>query len=430
MTNLIIILLESSVCLILFYGFYLLLMSNSTHFQLNRVFLLSATILSLIIPMLSIPVRASADGGSVGILLQTIQISQEETAPLLRNFDILQWLAIIYIAGCSIFLLRFLYKLWSLMRIRRSARIEAFQGVQIAWHNMPFAPFSFGRTIFLSQEMKKTPQLSTILIHERAHIRQAHTLDLMALELACILIWFNPAVWMIKFSLKENHEYLADDNTTRYISDRGSYFNLLIKIAFGQQPGLASNLNKSLTLKRLKMMKKNRSGKAIALKPLLALPLITLMILAFSCKQNQIEPISDAAVGAAGNVIVSNYDSGDVQGSDGKAEKDESAYKTIDNMPSFKGGNEKLTAYIISQVKYPAEAKKNGIQGTVYVSFVVTTTGKVEEVMVLKKVNDLLDKEAYRVISNMPDWNPGTSKGVPVEVSMTLPISFKLGDKN
>ena len=95
-------------------------------------------------------------------------------------------------------------------------------------------------------------------------------------------------------------------------------------------------------------------------------------------------------------------------------------------MPEYKGGQEAMMKFVVENVKYPEEAKKNGIQGKVFISFTVTKTGKLENIKVLKNLNDLLDAEALRVISTMPDWVPGESKGTAVDVEVTLPIMFKL----
>ncbi|HNW89252.1 MAG TPA: energy transducer TonB [Bacteroidales bacterium] len=98
----------------------------------------------------------------------------------------------------------------------------------------------------------------------------------------------------------------------------------------------------------------------------------------------------------------------------------------IDKMPEFPGGEAAMTKFIIDNVRYPEAAKKSGSQAKVLVDFLVTKTGKLDSIRVKEKTNELLDKEAIRVISSMPDWIPGMDKGVAIDVQMTLPISFKL----
>ncbi len=98
----------------------------------------------------------------------------------------------------------------------------------------------------------------------------------------------------------------------------------------------------------------------------------------------------------------------------------------VENMPEFPGGDAALRSYINQHVVYPEIAKENGIQGRVFVQFVVNQKGEVEQVKVVRGVDPALDKEAVRVISSLPKWKPGSQRGKPVKVSYTVPINFQL----
>ena len=98
----------------------------------------------------------------------------------------------------------------------------------------------------------------------------------------------------------------------------------------------------------------------------------------------------------------------------------------VEDMPEFPGGEEALRKYIAQSVKYPVIAQENGIQGRVYVSFVVNTKGKVTDVKIARGVDPNLDKEAIRVVNAMPAWKPGKQRGKAVKVSYTVPINFVL----
>jgi TonB family protein len=96
-------------------------------------------------------------------------------------------------------------------------------------------------------------------------------------------------------------------------------------------------------------------------------------------------------------------------------------------MPEFPGGgNHAMVAWIVANLKYPAEAYKGKIAGKVLVNFNVSNTGKIRNVKVSKSVHPLLDAEAIRVISIMPDWKPATQGGKPVDVQYMVPVEFKL----
>lgn len=100
----------------------------------------------------------------------------------------------------------------------------------------------------------------------------------------------------------------------------------------------------------------------------------------------------------------------------------------VEQMPEFPGGPKALMTYLTNNLKYPQEARKMGLEGRVYIKFIVTKLGKIENVKVIKGIPDgeLLEKEAVRVISSMPDWNPGKQEGKAANVYMTLPVNFKL----
>lgn len=101
-------------------------------------------------------------------------------------------------------------------------------------------------------------------------------------------------------------------------------------------------------------------------------------------------------------------------------------YDVVEQMPVFPGGDKKLLEFISKQLKYPAIAKENGIQGTVIVRFVVTSTGKVEKSEILRSLDPACDKEAIRVVSSLPNWVPGKQNGANVSTYYTLPIKFKI----
>ena len=101
----------------------------------------------------------------------------------------------------------------------------------------------------------------------------------------------------------------------------------------------------------------------------------------------------------------------------------------VDEMPVYPGGDEAFRKDLIGQVKYPEEAKKAGIQGKVYVSFVVDETGKVTNAKIERGAEPSLDKEALRVVQQLKSWTPGKEKGKAVKVAFTVPIQFALDDK-
>jgi len=386
--------------MILLYGLYLLALNKETHFRFNRIYLLFAVIISLIIPLLNIPFYSGNKTTGFAAILQTVQIS-DKLSMVKNGMSSAGFIKIIYLSGLILFSTRFIIRLISIVLMRRQCKIEKRKGQYIALCKKDIAPFSFFHTIFINEKTIVDEQLDKIIMHETIHVNQLHSLDIIFTEIICLLTWFNPVSWMIKYALKETHEYLADSGVSEQTPLSAEYFLLLIRNAIGVQLGLANNFNKSLTLKRLNMMKKPRSGRLSILKALPVVPLIALLFFVFSCTDSSSKKSAAPLT-------------------------DEKTIVKADKMPEFPGGQEAMTKFIIDNVKYPEAAKKAGIQGKVLVTFNVTKTGKIEEIRITQKVNELLDKEALRVVSAMPNWIPGVNKGAPVDVEITLPIAFKL----
>jgi len=101
-------------------------------------------------------------------------------------------------------------------------------------------------------------------------------------------------------------------------------------------------------------------------------------------------------------------------------------FTIVEDQPEFPGGNDSLKAYIKRNIQYPKEALEKGIEGTVFVTFIVEKDGSVSGVQVLRGIGKGCDKEAMRVIRNMPRWKPGYQRGNPVRVKYHVPIRFKL----
>ncbi|WP_162343069.1 energy transducer TonB [Cyclobacterium salsum] len=107
-------------------------------------------------------------------------------------------------------------------------------------------------------------------------------------------------------------------------------------------------------------------------------------------------------------------------------EKAEEIFDVVENMPTPPGGMEGWNKYLSNNLKYPTQARRMGIEGTVYVVFVVNTDGSIQDVGILRGIGGGCDEEAMRVVRNAPAWEPGRQRGRPVRVKMRLPIRFKL----
>jgi protein TonB len=109
-----------------------------------------------------------------------------------------------------------------------------------------------------------------------------------------------------------------------------------------------------------------------------------------------------------------------------ESEEDKPVFFIVEEMPEFPGGTQALQEYIAKSIRYPVIAQENGIQGRVFVSFIVNSKGMVDQVKIVRGIDSNLDKEAVRVIQSLPQWKPGKQRGKPVKVSYTVPINFIL----
>ena len=107
-------------------------------------------------------------------------------------------------------------------------------------------------------------------------------------------------------------------------------------------------------------------------------------------------------------------------------EEEAQIFTVVESMPSFPGGPKARIRYLAENIKYPQMARESGIQGRVFVTFVVETDGSVTDVKIMRGIGGGCDEEALRVIKNMPKWNPGKQRGKPVRVQFNMPILFKL----
>lgn len=405
MDEMMIYLVKASVCMMLLYGLFYLLMYKETWFRLNRVYLIFSVMLSLIIPLFRYSVDPGVSGNGMVYVLQAVQVFAVPDGGWVEGVTLSEVFVYIYLTGVVFFTFRFLLRLAGLFDISLNSEYIYRDGLKIGLCSEPVAPFSFFRTVFISRSVKESGELEKILLHESVHIRQWHSIDVIFSELICILVWFNPAIWMIRSALKETHEYLADSGVKELTTDTAGYFQLLFSSVIGVQPGLANNFNKSLTLKRMKMMTKARSRSLSVMKVLLVIPLVVILTVSFSFRYS-----------VAGPALIT------------PPALHESVAATIpaDKEPQFPGGFDAMVKYLLENVKYPEHAKKDGIQGKVLVSFTVTKTGKIKDAKVTQPVNKLLDAEALRVVNSMPDWIPGEVDGKIVDAEMTLPIQFKL----
>lgn len=422
MNTLFLYLFETGLSLTLLYSIYWLFLRKDTFFNRNRMFLAASILFSMIIPLINI--RLAPGTGSIAQFIQldevliTPEISRSFTSILLTKSVSL--LLVVYLLGVSFFsgiLIFRLYQIWNWIQKGESSTIGEIKIIRVAQN---ISPFSFFNWVFLPENHSDEFNNDEIINHEKVHIQQVHTLDLLVSELLIVFQWFNPIVWLYRFSFKEIHEYTADSLVLKKGIPIDSYQNLIMNQIFGIQffP-VGNNFNKSLIKKRIIMMTRNKSSKIANIKLLFMVPAILLLVLNFSCSS------SDDKLELSGQEIIPQAEIdkniSDAEISDGPI------FFIVEEMPDFRGGGpDGFREYIGENLKYPEEAAKNEISGRVFIQFVVEADGSVSNVKVVRGADPHLDAEAMRVVKSSPIWKPGKQRGQNVRVSFTFPINFVL----
>lgn len=263
------------------YFFYHYFLRNDANFLGNRLFLLFMLPLSFLLPLapLQSPFRSLAISPEALDLAAAMPAAEAPAAWTLAAIVIA-----LYWAGAALFLLRILLHLLHLYRLQRSHPRERLNNVTLVRVASPIPPFSFFNRIFLHAAKRfNAREMEQIISHESVHIRQLHSLDILVMELAVALQWFNPVVWLYRKALKETHEYLADREVIAQGFNADGYRLLLFEQQFGAKLfEFASHLKQSQIKRRMFMMNRmNRAGKA-PYKIVLALPLVALLALALA----------------------------------------------------------------------------------------------------------------------------------------------------
>ena len=438
--------LKSSVCLVLFYLFFRLLLSKETFHRFNRMALLGVLFFSLLIPCIEVTTRHQVEVQQAVLSIEQLLLMAElETTPAnvgaVQETSAISWVQIVllvYLAGILFLACRNIYSLICLFRLIHSGKHEKLEkGVTLVVHNQEIAPFSWMNYIVISRkDLEENGR--EILIHEMAHIHHRHSVDLLVADICIFFQWFNPGAWLLKQELQNVHEYEADETVINEGVNAKEYQLLLIKKAVGTRLySMANSFNHSKLKKRITMMLKEKSNPWARLKYLYVLPLAAIAVTAFARPEisEKMEEISAVKVNDLAEIVqekvlqdtvkVSKDEKKDdlvVSGVKSKEEEEIVIFEVVEQMPEYPGGMSALQKYLSEKIAGSPMKGKAG--GRVMVGFTVAETGKIKDVRVLQSDEASLNQEAERIVSEMPDWIPGKQRGRPVPVKYTVPIRF------
>jgi TonB family protein len=482
-------LIQVSVALILFYGTYILFLKQETNFRLIRYFLLFFLLTSALLPIFDFGMLISyfiERTNSIheywlpDITTTAIKVTRQNGSNLI--WEIVIW---VYVAGVAFSTLRLLISLFKLRRIISHSKIVVDNQGSYYLLEDGAGSFSFFNYIFIgSKSWYSEDDKKSILTHERAHTRNWHSADVMLVQLLGILVWFNPIIYWYRKTLEELHEYEADEIASGQKTE--DYCGLLVKdVLTTTQLNIANHFNKSLTLKRITMiqsMKRKMSGA----KKFGVIGVVLLLVVGIACEEKMLADLKKAA---SQSVLLTEYPShvhdvvnnlkikypqtelrvyGLVKGSNLDHQKlsqygnpinifkaddpdyefymiissedlqmgteamvdvknGETIHYLVQEAASPKNGMTEFYQYVASNLKYPEQARKMGIEGRVFLRFLVDESGKLSNFEVVRGIGAGCDAEAVRVVQASPNWKPGMQDGKAVKSIFNLAIIFKLG---
>ena len=309
MNTFLIYILESTICISVFYLLFRLLMRKETSFAVNRATLLTIVVASVIVPLVQLPQLLQApvhvelipefsenkiqiqnlsatENATSDVVLQPVSESAPATNELTIPLETL--LRYFYLAGALIAFLLFIRNIIQIFLLSRKATVQQMDGYRLLIVDREVPSFAFGRSVVISLT-DYDAHGSAILAHEQAHIRLNHFVDLLLLELVRTIHWFNPAVYALIGDMKEIHEFQADEQTLHSGIDVTQYQLLIIQKGVGPRRfALANSFNHCQIKKRIIMMNKQKNSKAWRWKVATFLPLLALLLMAFGNRSEKV----------------------------------------------------------------------------------------------------------------------------------------------
>ena len=280
-------LIKLSISLGFVWAFYQLFLRRLTFYNWNRVFLIGYSSIAFFIPFVNTSPVLEKNELSANKLVQLVPLVQTFASGN-ENFSIgaWDWVLIVFAVGCIVLLVRLAILHLSFVKLRRSAKLLLETPVKLYQIDKDIIPFSFGNSIFINQHQHKEEDLPKIIRHEFVHVKQKHSIDMLWAEWLCVLNWYNPFAWLIRNAIRQNLEFIADNNVIQNGIDKKQYQYLLLTVIGAPQYSIAANFNFTSLKKRIAMMNKMRTAKVHLMKFLFVLPLIGVLLLSFRDKMS------------------------------------------------------------------------------------------------------------------------------------------------
>lgn len=270
-----------SVAITAIYLFYVVVLRPLTFYQWNRFYLLGYTLLCFFLAAADINVFFKSNTPEPGILLK-IPAIQINTSSSISNGPGFYGI-ILYIIGLGVIIMccRLLVQLVSLHKLKKSSTLIAGDAIKLYEAPEGTAPFSYGHFIFINSKQHNEAALKNIIAHEMVHVKQKHFIDILFAEMICIILWFHPFAWLLRSAIKQNLEFIADNQLLQKGIDKKQYQYLLLNVLGNNQYNLTQNFNLQSLKNRIKMMNQIKTARVQLLRFMFLLPLVAILLMAF-----------------------------------------------------------------------------------------------------------------------------------------------------
>jgi len=492
MTNVIFYFLQVNICLLILGVLYYTLLKNETDFRFRRAYIIGSVILSAILPLFdlsyfTISTQQLSEGIATTILPEfNVGSTINNTASSVEEIDHYRYLGYAYLGIALLIMQYFIFQIgqvmWFTFSSKNKTRYE--DGYVLIKTNGTLPTFSFFNLLFFDNSIDLSPEDKLkILNHEKAHIKQLHSFDILILEICKIVNWVNPMAWYFRKEIQEIHEYLADEKVVKKTGAQ-QYSSLLAKMALNQAHlAIGHHFNKSKIIKRIEMMKtakrKIKNWKLVAIMPAIVIALVVV-----ACSDEVARDIDEVMLTASQTEIPADqeqkmleyqekypeanfvYIEADASSKEsmrklkdldpnsiahinvdkerdvigaivnqngalkGQNKGKEGFYTVVDEPAMPNGGYEAFYQRLAANLTYPEQAKKAGVEGKVYVQFVVDKDGTLTEMEVVKGLGAGCDLAALAAVGKEGKWSSPKQNGVAVTQRIILPISFSLEKKS
>jgi beta-lactamase regulating signal transducer with metallopeptidase domain len=306
MPHFIIYLVKVSAVLAVMYLFYQFVLRRLTFYNWNRWYLLLYSLLAFVIPFININPFLEKHELQHHEMIRVVPSFSTVLAVKEKGFEFttetILWL--LFIIGVAAMFARTTIQFISLYRLRKKASLLNNEGVKLFHVNENINPFSFHNAIYFNANLHSEEDMEKIIQHEFVHIKQKHSLDILLGELLCIVLWFNPFAWLMRHAIRQNLEFVADEQVLGNGLDKKQYQYLLVKVIGNHHYSIVANFNFSSLKNRIMMMNKLKSAKLHLVKFLFVVPLLAVLLISFRDKISfTINESKNQAVDIAGLVV-------------------------------------------------------------------------------------------------------------------------------